>query len=261
MNILFSINQKFISLTKLCISSMIRFDTDFTFYILHHDLSYESQREIIDSFPSQQFHFIFVTEESFSSFPVSNRYPLEIYYRLFASNLLPNTLDRVLYMDVDIVVINSLRNLYYTDFEDNAYCACTHVNEGLTKFNSLRLKIENTVPYINTGVLLMNLEKLRKIVNSTEILEFVNKNKNRMILFDQDVLTALYGNKTKILDYRLYNLSDRMLSLYNIKHPNEKIDIEWIRKNSVIIHYCGRNKPWKENYMGSLGIFYSELVQ
>ena len=52
-----------------------------------------------------------------------------------------------------------------------------------------------------------------------------------------------------------------MLSLYNIKHPNEKIDIEWIRKNSVIIHYCGRKKPWKENYMGSLGIFYSELVQ
>ncbi|MDD7281946.1 glycosyltransferase family 8 protein [Floccifex sp.] len=260
MNILLSINEKFLSLTKNCISSMIRFDEDFDFYILHHDISLESQQDMMATFPNQRFHFIYVDESTFSSFPISNRYPLEIYYRLFASDLLPQDLDRILYMDVDIVVIQSLKELYDTDFEGNAYCACTHVDVMMTKINSKRLKMEETNPYINTGVLLMNLEMLRKIVNREHILSFVEQNKNRMILFDQDVLSALYGDKTKLLDYRYYNLSDRMVNVYNMKHPTEKIDLDWIREHSVIIHYCGRNKPWSDRYKGNLGIFYKELM-
>ena len=36
---------------------------------------------------------------------------------------------------------------------------------------------------------------------------------------------------------------------------------EWIRKNAAIIHYCGKNKPWKEHYNGKLNIFYNETVE
>lgn len=43
--------------------------------------------------------------------------------------------------------------------------------------------------------------------------------------------------------------------------PFEKeLDMDWVRKNSVIIHYCGRNKPWKSNYVGQLGRFYLETA-
>jgi lipopolysaccharide biosynthesis glycosyltransferase len=38
------------------------------------------------------------------------------------------------------------------------------------------------------------------------------------------------------------------------------LTLDWVRKHSVIIHYCGRNKPWKENYMGVLNVFYNETV-
>ncbi|MGM9946638.1 glycosyltransferase family 8 protein [Floccifex sp.] len=261
MNILFSINQKFFSLTKICIQSMLRFDSDFVFYILHNDLSKEDENELMEAFPKFEFHFIFVNDKLLEDFPISNRYPLEIYYRLFASVLLPETLDRILYLDVDIVVISSLRDLYETDFEDNLYCACSHVEEKMTKLNSYRLKTEEVVPYINTGVLLMNLEKLRQCFDPKAILNYVENNKNRLILFDQDVLTALYGNKTKILDYRKYNLSERMMNIYNLRHPFDVIDLNWIRQNGVIIHYCGRNKPWKENYKGFLDVFYKELTE
>ena len=40
---------------------------------------------------------------------------------------------------------------------------------------------------------------------------------------------------------------------------NEIIDLDWVRKNAVIIHYYGDNKPWKENYKGILNVFYDEL--
>ena len=48
--------------------------------------------------------------------------------------------------------------------------------------------------------------------------------------------------------------------LYQTHSPFEKnLDIDWVRNNSIIIHYCGRNKPWKPNYIGKLDIFYNEI--
>lgn len=215
MNILFSINAKFIDLTKICIRSIVRFDKNIDFYILHHDLDREHMDDLRNAFSGCTFHFIEVKEEEFKEFPISSRYPLEIYYRLFASDLLPTTLDRILYLDVDIVVIQSLKELYTMDFEDNLYIACSHVSENMTHLNAKRLGLNEDVPYINTGVLLMNLIALRKQLNKQDILNYVNTYKKKLVLFDQDVLTALYGDRTKLVDYRKYNLSERMMNFYN----------------------------------------------
>ena len=259
MNILFSINAKFIGLTKTCIRSIIRFDKNIDFYILHHDLNQKHMDDLRRSFLECTFYFIEVKEEEFKGFPISSRYPLEIYYRLFASDLLPKTLDRILYLDVDIVVIQSLRELYNMDFERNLYIASSHVNERMTHLNAKRLGLKEDVPYINTGVLLMNLELLRKQLNKQDILNYVNAYKKNLVLFDQDVLTALYGDKAKLVDYRKYNLSERMMNFYNLRNPKSRIDLDWVKKNSVIIHYCGRMKPWNGKYIGCLDCFYREL--
>lgn len=261
MNILFSINAKFIDLTKTCIHSIIRFDKNIDFYILHHDLNQKHMDDLRRTFLECTFHFIEVKEEEFKGFPISSRYPLEIYYRLFASDLLPKTLNRILYLDVDIVVIQSLRELYNMDFESNLYIASSHVNERMTHLNAKRLGLKEDVPYINTGVLLMNLELLRKQLNKQDILNYVNAYKKNLVLFDQDVLTALYGDKTKLVDYRKYNLSERMMNFYNLRNPRSRIDLDWVKKNSVIIHYCGRMKPWNGKYIGCLDCFYRELEE
>jgi len=77
------------------------------------------------------------------------------------------------------------------------------------------------------------------------------------------VLSGLYGGKTKTVESIIYNLSERYLKLYNInlKNLDKRIDLDWVRQNTVIIHYCGRNKPWKDNYIGELDIFYKEYAQ
>lgn len=168
-------------------------------------------------------------------------------------------MERILYLDGDITVINPLNELYDTDFQGNYYCACTHVQQMMTKINKYRLGTMDVHPYINSGVLLMNLQQLRVHQNINEVLEYVKKYKNYLLLPDQDIITALYGKKIKIVDTMKYNLSDRVLSLYHLNPLNEKKDINWVRENTVIIHYCGINKPWNEYYMGKLDIFYREL--
>ena len=60
----------------------------------------------------------------------------------------------------------------------------------------------------------------------------------------------------------VYNLGEKYLRLKNLHlPPQEKLTLDWVRSNTAIVHYYGRNKPWKEHYRGSLGIFYHEWEQ
>lgn len=72
----------------------------------------------------------------------------------------------------------------------------------------------------------MNLDELRKKQSIKEVLSFVEKRGQYLTLPDQDIITALYGNKTGILDTMKYNLSDRMISFYNADLSHKKIDLE-----------------------------------
>ena len=264
MNLLFSINKKCISLLQTCMWSIWKNGGDSTYhaYVLYTDLENNDKIYIIESLPLEiEWDFIYVQEEMFDDFVTTKRYPKEIYYRLAAPYLLPKSLERILYMDVDTVVINSLISLYESDFEGNFFMGCTNTKMPLQKFNQARLGIdmEKDVPYINTGVLLMNLPLLRENLNFEDIRDFSEKKKQMLILPDQDILTALYGEYVKLVDNIRYNLSDRTLLAYNADPRNKIIDVEWVRRNTSIIHYFGRNKPWKKRYVGLLDIFYDEM--
>lgn len=263
MNILFSINKKCISLLQTCMWSIWKNggDNEYHVFVFHTELEEKEKCHIRESLPREiQWNFIDVPVEMFDDFVTTKRYPKEIYYRLAAPYLLPKSLDRILYMDVDTIVINSLMDLYQTDFDGNYFMGCTNTQLPLQKFNQARLGIdmEKDVPYINTGVLMMNLPLLRENLDFEDICDFSEKKKQMLILPDQDILTALYGEHVKLVDNLIYNLSDRTLISYNAAPRNMGIDESWVRENTVIIHYFGRNKPWKKNYIGILDTFYEE---
>lgn len=55
--------------------------------------------------------------------------------------------------------------------------------------------------------------------------------------------------------------SARVLALYNAQLLAEPADLDWVRAHTVIIHCCGRLKPWKLHCAGILDVFYHELSQ
>ena len=114
--------------------------------------------------------------------------------------------------------------------------------------------MKNDDIYINSGVMLMNIKLLRKEQNKEDVYSFIRKNKNNLMLPDQDVISGLYANKILPLDTYVYNMTEKLLKQkYFLPHISER----WIKENSVIIHYCGRNKPWQKKYKGSLNSFYN----
>lgn len=265
MNLLFAIDRRVIPCLLHCLRSIsTRGGAErYHAYILHSDLTGEDMLRVRAGAPEAvDFRFVAVPESLFADFPETDRYPRQIYYRLAAPLLLPPQLDRILYLDVDTIIINSLVSLYESSFAGNLFMACTHTNDVVTKLNRVRLGLDPDcqVPYINTGVMMMNLPLLRQELDMNAIRDYAAEKRHALVLPDQDILTALYGDKVKLLDTMIYNLSDRTLNLYNANPKHEKRDLAWVRENSVVIHYLGKNKPWLPGYSGVLDVFYHEIV-
>ena len=266
MNILTSVNKKYIRQLNVLLNSISYSNKEekFNVYVLNKNLDKDDFENIIVNLESKRFNIvdIKIPDSEIDTFPViEKRYPIEIYFRLFASDYLPSDVDRVLYLDCDTVVINSLSELYNMNFEDNYYIAATHISRVLHKFNEIRLNIQEDEPYVNTGVLLINLKQLRKINVKEKIVKFIEANQKKLLLPDQDIIISLFGNKIKLIDELKYNLSEIAWYKYNVNNSKEKITLKWIVKNTVIIHYCGRNKPWNREYIGSLDCFYNKILK
>lgn len=264
MNILVTINKTYVKQLNVLLNS-IQYSNEnekFDIYILHRDLNDSDIKKIGESLDLKNFKIIpiLINDEQIDLLPVyEKRYPVEIYFRIFSVKYLPKNLDRILYLDADTIVINKLKELYEMDFENNYFIATTHIKKVLHKFNELRLDIKENEPYINSGVLLMNLEDLRKTQNEGEIIDYIKNNQKKLMLPDQDIISALYGKKIKLVDEMKYNLGDKGLVLYNLSNPTNTIGLKWIYKNTVIIHYYGKNKPWNSDYTGKLGCFYNKI--
>lgn len=264
-NILVTLDRNYLPVLRTMLYSLSQSDREgiFTVYIAHNSLTEEDFAKLCAVLPRTELVDVTLSSEMFADAPISDRYPKEMYYRLFAAQYLPEQLDRILYLDPDIVVINSLRSLYEIDFGDKLFAAASHIESHTFKnLNRRRLHLSEQARYINSGVMMMNLPLLRTEQNPQEIYQFIEEHKNSLLLPDQDVLNALYADRTIFLDPLVYNLGEKYLRLKNLHLPRgEKLGLDWVRQHTAIIHYYGRNKPWKEGYHGKLRVFYDGFVQ
>lgn len=257
MNILVTLNSNYLSilivmLKSLAINNKYR---KFDVYVMNNSLSDEDIYYLKNNtLKNINIIDLKISNDEFDDAPITKRYPKEMYYRILASYYLPKKVNKILYLDPDIVIINKIDKLYNMDLDNYYFAAASHVWGIVETFNRLRLKMNKDNIYVNSGVMLMNIRLLRKEQNKEDVYDFIRKNSKKLMLPDQDVISGLYANKILPLDPYVYNMTEKLLSQsYFMPHINE----EWIKNNSVIIHYCGKNKPWKKKYRGLLNKFYN----
>lgn len=262
--ILVTLDRNYLKVLSVMLYSLSQSDPEgvYTVYVVNNTLTEEDFASLSALLPRTELVNVQVPEDLLQNAPVSDRYPTEMYYRLFAARYLPQQLERILYLDPDLVVLHSLRSLYQIDFDGKLFAAASHIeSRTFRELNRRRLHLSEHAKYLNSGVMMMNLALLRKESPQT-ILDYIQSHKATLLLPDQDVLNALYADRTVPLDPLVYNLGEKYLRLKNLHlPPAEKLTLDWVRSNTAIVHYYGRNKPWKEHYRGSLGIFYHEWEQ
>lgn len=258
-NILVTLDENYIPYLNVMLSSLLYSNPEeyFDIYLLHscvRQQALEDTNRIIGN--RGKLTAIQVSDARLENAPTSSRYPYEIYYRIFAAKYLPQSIEKIIYLDPDLVVNKSLRELYEMDMNDYYFAAASHTGPVLRKINEVRLDMDEESPYINSGVMLMNLSLLRKEQRYEDVFDFIEKKKSLLLLPDQDIISSLYGSRIYSLDQFRYNMTE---FLFQRHAPFERdFNLNWVREHSVIIHYCGRNKPWKDQYIGMLDIFYIE---
>ena len=262
MNILTAINKKYLPYFAAMVRSFADNNPgEHTAYIATKEVTEADLEEYRGYFSGRvTFRPVAFCDDMLAGAPTEKRWPKEIYYRIFAAGYLPETVDRILYMDSDIIVKGDISDFYDTDFEDNYFVATTNVHSPFLKwFVRVKNGAKKDTVYVNTGVLLMNIEKLRREQSHEEVLAYINRRKFFLTLPDQDVISTLYGNKIKLADGMVYNLNERKIRGWNRRHgKGNKIDLARVDEQAKILHYLGRNKPWDEKYRGILKPYYDK---
>lgn len=256
-NILVTLDANYIPPLRVLLHSLAMSDEDsfFAVYVAHSSLTAEDFALIGSALSESRFAVIpvEVPPELLCDAPVLRRLTKASYYRLIAPSYLPEDVDRILYLDPDITVIRSLREFYEMDLGGSYIAAAGHFDGFIRFVNQRRLRIRHNADYVNSGVLLMDVRKLRALDNNEQIFDFVRSHPRMLFLGDQDTVNAFYDGHILITDARKYNLDDRM---FRRLCRRREIDETWVRENTVIVHYAGSKKPWDPRYSGALGQYY-----
>lgn len=253
MNILVTLNSNYLKPLKVMLKSLFLNNPEesFSIYLMHSTLK-DAEISDLDKFIKSNngnLNIVSIDEKVFEDAPILLHYTREMYYRLLAFKFLPTDLDRVLYLDPDILVINSIKELYNLDIKDYLYAAAYHDAIPITKINRIRFKTYDIKTYYNTGVLLMNLENQRRVIDEKDIFKFVRDNHSKLIMPDQDILNSLYSKYVKTVDEMIYNYDARKYHYYKL-NSNLLVDMDFVIRNTVILHFCGKRKPWNNTYRG-----------
>ncbi|GGB46588.1 glycosyl transferase family 8 [Lentibacillus populi] len=259
MNILVTLNSNYVKPLIVMLQSLFMNNPheEFHIYLMHSSIKGEEISGINKYVTGKghQLSVIHVQEETFADAPIVKHYSKEMYFRLLAFKFLPACLDKILYLDPDILVINGIKKVYEMNISDYLYAAAYHDRISVKEINKLRLKKYDIDAYYNSGVLLMNLQLQRSIMKEEEIFDFVERNKKIMILPDQDIINGLYSKYIKNINEVLYNFDARYYRYYKAI-SNGKVDMDFIIHHTSIIHFCGKKKPWHKNYTGNFHSLY-----
>lgn len=229
MNILVCIDELVINIFKQMIFSVKQTnkDSNLNIYLVHENISNEIINEIK--------YFIEINnigDIKFIKIDISNyKFPFNIshitkatYLRLYAPFFIDEELDRILYLDYDIVCTFDINNFYNMDFDNKTII-------GVTDF--YLSDIYKNINYINAGVLLIDIKKYKNITSISKINEYISKNFEKLKYQDQTVINDMFSNEIKLADY-IYN--------YQINASMPEFDY------ASIVHYSSPDKPWNNDY-------------
>lgn len=267
-NLLFSLNENYVHPLKVLIHSIVKQhpEESFCMYLLHSGIPEETidnLRRFIEKDgntlePIYSKNFFKPSDKV----AITRYYAIEMYLWMFAPYLLPEHVERVLYLDPDIICVNDLTPFYNKKFNGHSFVATNYKykTKWVQPFNNLRLRNFESEDYFNSGVVLMNLAKLRKIEKADHIVEEIRENKPFLILPDQDIFNLVFVNDIAEEDWRIYNMNPKVYEKLKILFP-QKYNYDKVNKNVVFIHYSGKHKPWneRERYKYALGKYYFEI--
>ena len=254
-NLFFALNDTFVQHFTVALASILTNSNATDYYNINvlvneNGLTKENKNKIKTLHKIRNFNlkYIKINETLFKNFPLhlSHIRSLSTYYRFILTDIAPN-IDKALYLDCDLVINSDLYFLWNTDIS-NFYAAGVEDCHWLNIEHKLNLGLKPNEPYVNAGVLLLNLKKMRQDSIKEKFFHNLKKIKNKIKYDDQDVINYTFKGKIKLLPPK-YNL---LVWFSYAMREGWRTSYNWYEmvegtQNPAIIHYAGETKPWNIN--------------
>lgn len=211
-----------------------------TLYLLHTELTQEDisvLEQIARKFQARVVP-LRIDTSPVAAMPTRERLPLIVYFRLYAADILPQTAERALILDVDLIVRKPLDEFYQTDFEGSLCVACEDEEHNVKPYKDA-LGVPAGHTYFNAGVLLLNLRQMRR-ENKTlaYLLQTAGQHLRRLVWLEQDVFNLAFCNRVKCVPAARYNCTPQMFSYLHSRAEEHAF--------ASVVHYLSPDcKPWK----------------
>ncbi len=241
-NVAFAVNDSYVEHLNVTIYSILRNNprNNFTFYVLCDSLTDRSKEKInlIKSFYQNVSIDVIELKDKeygFNKFKIPQNVSFitkEMYFRYALPEVLQGV-DKVLYLDADLVALGDLEGLYKEDV--NKYYVAGAVDAGIApRFpeHLPSLGMSSNDIYINSGVLLMNLARMRHDNITKKLLDNTKQYEKQLLFPDQDAINLTLKGFIKPIK-PIYNFTDQNML-------EDKIDIDDVK----VVHFTGGIKPW-----------------
>ena len=259
-HIVFASDNRFSEILGVCLISLYENSTDMEdiiVYILDSGIN-ETNRNRINSI-AEKYHrseIIWLPAQDISkvlSMDVSiDRGSISQYARLFVSSNLPEKLDRVIYLDCDIIINGSIRELWNLDIHDKTIAA---LKDAFSPYYRANIDLKKNDIMFNSGVMLINLKRWKEQKIEEKLLDFIKKRNGKIQQGDQGALNAVLSYDTYCFEPRLntltvfYDFNYQEMLIYR-KPPKDYYNEEEIKRaiqEPYIIHFTTSflsRRPW-----------------
>lgn len=244
MNILVAVNEPYLEPLSVMLYSLNKHNQEkIKVYILHFAIPLEAQKKFMYRVQKwgKQFEIFFLQsdERKFDGVVWNERYQNETNLRLLMLELLPDEINKILWLDTDIIIKGSVKRLYNYPDKGQYAIACYDMFSSSEKQEVLsQLDLKHVGKYFNAGVILFYLKNIRKDFPKNAFLQWMYSHPNKLKYPDQNTLNACLYKKIVWANPEIYNLQ---LS---------RVCERKLLKQAKIVHFNTKEKPWKVPYNG-----------
>ncbi|MCQ2226740.1 MAG: glycosyltransferase family 8 protein [Bacteroidales bacterium] len=250
-DIAINIDSDFVTYAHVMLYSLeeSNLEESFTIHVINIGLNDAHKKEFVSKHSKMEFRFYSVDDGVVTNLPMWRKDYVSsaTYLRIFMPDLLPQSVNKVLFLDCDTLILDSIRELWDTDLEtEGLMIAAVEERPPYDTKKPALLNYNAELSYFNAGVALINLKAMRNCDFSNKASLFIEENRNILQHHDQDIMNALAAGRTKFISCR-WNLLD----FFTFKNPEiqsrRNEDLREALCKPAIVHFSNKRKPWRYN--------------
>ena len=263
MNVVYSSSDSYAEICGISIVSLLennKSEENIDIYIIDNDISELNKSKLEKTANKYARTLYFIDKIDLNLITNTNvytgRWNIGTFFRLYLSSLLPNTVDRVLYIDCDMIIRKSLNEVYNLDIGN---CLVAGVDDCRSDLYRDDIGCKHGSVYINNGFMLINLKKWREERIEDKFTEFISSRNGDCTYMDQAPLNGILGPENKIYELDAKYNSQRIFfdfsykQLLRLRKPNHhlsEVSYDEAITDPIIVHFTPTfitgTRPWQK---------------